>query len=102
MAAVKRKQTFCFPPHSGFFVNFLDTVYSGNFQTLCLISQAFLPTLLDEHSTRIDFRTLYRSVYCVWLSKKKKESKFPTGTEHVSNNIDFISFGNPQEYLVLL
>ena len=34
--------------------------------------------------------------------KKKKESKFPTGTEHVSNNIDFISFGNPQEYLVLL
>lgn len=40
-------------------------------------------------------------VLCV-VVKKKKESKFPTGTEYVSNNIDFISFGNPQEYLVLL
>ena len=65
------------PLHSGFFVNFLDTIYSGNFQMLCLISQAFLPILLDEHSTRIDFRTLSRALYCVWLSKKKKRIQVP-------------------------
>ena len=69
------------PLHSGFFVNFLDTIYSGNFQMLCLISQAFLPILLDEHSTRIDFRTLYRALYCVWLSKKKKKKKNPSSLQ---------------------
>lgn len=51
---------------------------------------------------RIDFRSLYRAVSCVYLSKKKKKSKFPTGIRHVSHNIAFISHGNPQQYVVLL
>lgn len=33
---------------------------------------------------------------------KKKKSKFPTGIRHVSNNLAFISHGNPQQYVVLL
>ena len=36
------------------------------------------------------------------VQKKKKKSKFPKGIRHVSNNIAFISHGNPQQYLVLL
>lgn len=82
------------------FVRFPCTFYSGNSWTLCLLSQAFLPMLLDGTVPRADSGFSAELWHCICLCKK--ESQFPPGMAHINGNFTLISHGTPQQNVVLL